>query len=86
MGKYIIVLLSPKEPETPFIFEDTISHDEMVKMIKTLHNDVIVVSAGFCDINKQGYFKTFGRSVSLNIDSRDIDNIVLNLRILNKLF
>ncbi|EIY0667482.1 hypothetical protein MMC72_001608 [Salmonella enterica] len=82
--KYIILRLDGKIPrEVPVIFPDLLVHADvamtMTAMIKedssnTNITDVRVVSAGFCHTAVECH----GRSESLNIASRDIDNTVIN--------
>ncbi|EDW2059121.1 hypothetical protein S045_001887 [Salmonella enterica subsp. enterica serovar Oslo] len=82
--KYIILRLEGKIPrEVPVIFSDLLVHADvastMAVMIKEDSNnasitDVRVVSAGFCNTAVECY----GKSESLNITSRDIDDTVIN--------
>ncbi|HFH0413764.1 TPA: hypothetical protein ACGHO4_001002 [Salmonella enterica subsp. diarizonae serovar 61:i:z] len=82
--KYIILRLEEKIPrEVPVIFSDLLVHADVARataaMIKEVINnanitDVRVVSAGFCNT----VVECHGKSESLNITSRDIDNTVIN--------
>ncbi|EGB8646316.1 hypothetical protein H8N91_001743 [Salmonella enterica] len=82
--KYIILRLDGKIPrEVPVIFPDLLVHADvaraMTAMIKegssnTNITDVRVVSAGFCNTAVECH----GKSETLNIASRDIDNTVIN--------
>ncbi|ECG8633813.1 hypothetical protein FNN91_23015 [Salmonella enterica subsp. salamae] len=82
--KYIILRLEGKIPrEVPVIFSDLLVHADvastMAVMIKEDSNntnitDVRVVSAGFCNTAVECH----GKSESLNITSRDIDDAVIN--------
>ncbi|HFE7520463.1 TPA: hypothetical protein ACGAD2_000931 [Salmonella enterica subsp. enterica serovar Newport] len=82
--KYIILRLEGKIPrEVPVIFSDLLVHADvastMAVMIKEDNNntsitDVRVVSTGFCNTAVECH----GKSESLNITSRDIDDTVIN--------
>lgn len=82
--KYIILRLDGKIPrEVPVIFPDLLVHADVARattaMIKEDSSnmnitDVRVVSAGFCNTAVDCY----GKSETLNIASRDIDNTVIN--------
>ncbi|EEG5670946.1 hypothetical protein G3G77_002000 [Salmonella enterica] len=82
--KYIILRLDGKIPrEVPVIFPDLLVHadvaEAMTAMIKedssnTNITNVRVVSAGFCNTAVE----CFGKSESLDIASRDIDDTVIN--------
>ncbi|EGM2029239.1 hypothetical protein ILV69_003868 [Salmonella enterica] len=82
--KYIILRLEGKIPrEVPVIFSDLLVHADvarsMTAMIKEdISNanitDVRVVSAGFCNTAVECH----GKSDTLNIASRDIDDTVIN--------
>lgn len=82
MAKYLIFKPNKDEPESPIIFEDYLGHDEMKKILQSKFKNLEVVSAGFVQITLKGEFKITGKgSVSLNIDSREIDNMILNIRL-----
>lgn len=83
--KYIILRLEGKIPrEVPVIFPNLLVHADVASAITTMIQadtdtstsitDIRVVSAGFCDTAVGCY----GRSESLNITSRDIDDAVIN--------
>lgn len=82
--KYIILRLDGKIPrEVPVIFPDLLVHADvartMTAMIKedssnTNITDVRVVSAGFCNTAVE----CFGKSDTLGITSRDIDDAIIN--------
>ncbi|HGA5503405.1 TPA: hypothetical protein ACISZU_000181 [Salmonella enterica subsp. enterica serovar Potsdam] len=82
--KYIILRLDGKLPrDVPVIFPELLVHADVAKamtaMIKedsdNIHiTDIRVVSAGFCNTAVECH----GRSESLNIASREIDDTVIN--------
>lgn len=83
--KYIILRLNGKIPrEVPVIFPDLLVHADVAKaitaMIQADHDTcfnvtgIHVVSAGFCDTG----VRCHGKSESLNITSREIDDAVIN--------
>ncbi|EMW9316467.1 hypothetical protein AAE121_005212 [Salmonella enterica] len=82
--KYIILRLDGKIPrEVPVIFPDLLVHTDVARTMATMIKegssntnitDVRVVSAGFCNTT----VKCFGKSETLNIASRDIDDTVIN--------
>ncbi|EDU6365892.1 TPA: hypothetical protein MM834_003353 [Salmonella enterica subsp. houtenae] len=82
--KYIILRLDGKIPrEVPVIFPDLLVHADVARTMATTIKedssntnitDVRVVSAGFCNTAVE----CFGKSETLNIASRDIDNTVIN--------
>lgn len=68
-AKYIII--NHLELETPIIFSPLLNH-------KDVANGQTVLSAGFCNLNESGQWKTWGKSISLNISSQPDDNLILN--------
>ncbi|ECE9609608.1 hypothetical protein EW885_20890 [Salmonella enterica subsp. enterica serovar Enteritidis] len=82
--KYIILRMEGKIPrEVPVIFSDLLVHADVARSMtamikKDISNanitDVRVVSAGFCNTAVECH----GKSDTLNIASRDIDDIVIN--------
>ncbi|EEI9429507.1 hypothetical protein RDB90_004347 [Salmonella enterica] len=82
--KYIILRLDGKIPrEVPVIFSDLLVHADIARAMTTMIKedisntnitDVRVVSAGFCNTAVECH----GKSESLNITSRDIDDTVIN--------
>lgn len=83
--KYIILRLEGKIPrEVPVIFPNLLVHADVASAItnmiqadtdtSTSITGIRVVSAGFCDTAVGCH----GRSESLNITSRDIDDAVIN--------
>lgn len=84
MAKYLF-FTTKEEGELSILFEDVIGHDEMLAMVSKKYTDVKAISAGFWFVDLKGNIKAQGRSVSLNIDSRDDDSWLLNLRYLGKL-
>ncbi|HAF2130143.1 TPA: hypothetical protein G9F27_004414 [Salmonella enterica] len=81
--KYIILRLEGKIPrEVPVIFPNLLVHADVASAITnmiqadtdTSITGIRVVSAGFCDTAVGCH----GRSESLNITSRDIDDAVIN--------
>lgn len=79
-GKYVILEME-KFGETPFAFPNYIGRDEFVKQMKLKRKDV--VSAGFFTTTKDGLFKAYGESVSLNVKSRSIDSFTLTKDLLD---
>jgi hypothetical protein len=71
-GKYVI-MLSPVEGEFPILFSTIIKHHLIVHSIVTEYPGIKCVAAGFFDET----FNCYGKSVSLNIGSRNIDTILL---------
>jgi hypothetical protein len=73
--KYIIVaLISHPNFKTAIIFNDMINHCDMVP------KGYKAVSAGFCIIENGLHWlniKTYGRSESLDLESRGIDTIII---------
>ena len=84
MAKYLF-FTTKEEGELSILFEDVIGHDEMLAMVSKKYTDVKAKSAGFWFIDHEGNMKAQGRSVSLNISSRDDDSWFLNLRYLGKI-
>ncbi|ECG8630030.1 hypothetical protein CJG84_04740 [Salmonella enterica] len=83
--KYIILRMEGKIPrEVPVIFPNLLVHADVASAITTMIQadtdtstsitGIRVVSAGFCDTAVGCH----GRSESLNITSRDIDDAVIN--------
>lgn len=74
--KYIIVerrsLMT--DMEIPIIFPENVSHDEFLKMYKKED----IVSAGFVYFHEDGKAKCQGRSASLGLSMREIDNKRIN--------
>lgn len=82
-NKYIVYKTREEEPESIILFEEFIGHDDMFKMVTNTHKNAKIISAGFWDINNKNEIITYGRSVSLNIDSRKEDVTLLNHKFLN---
>ena len=68
--KYVVI---KDDFELPFIFSHLITHIDFAKRMPG-----IVVSAGFCHINKKGKFEVSGKSISLGCSSRPSDAELLN--------
>lgn len=83
-NKYLIYINHKSDFENVILFENSLGHDELAIMLGKGKDTFKVVSAGFWDLDKDGKFTTFGRSVSLNIDSRAGDKEILNYRYNNK--
>lgn len=77
--KYIIATNGYNTP-TPFLFPETVKHEEMAQMVTTFPYEGNVVGAGFCYFNTDTHeWVCHGKAASLNIKSRaDIDAAVLN--------
>ncbi|HAT1683685.1 TPA: hypothetical protein I8Y21_004441 [Klebsiella oxytoca] len=82
--KYIILRLDGKLPrDVPVIFPELLVHADVAKAMTTMIKedsdnihitDIRVVSAGFCNTAVECH----GRSESLNIGSRDTDDVIIN--------
>jgi hypothetical protein len=70
-GKYIIV--DDGFLEHPILFSHCVYHNVMAKKVGDK-----VISAGFFDLDKNGKFICFGKSISLNVEARDIDSNILD--------
>lgn len=60
--------------EFPFLFCSPYTHLEVGLMLQGHRAGRTLVSAGFVEINPQGLARCFGRSESLNLDSRSSDS------------
>jgi len=72
-SKYVI-MDSPVEGEYPILFPLGIKHSFIVECIQEKYPGIKCVSAGFIDED----FKCYGKSQSLKIGSRDIDDLFIN--------
>jgi len=70
--KYVI-MNSPVEGEYPIIFPAMIKHSFITGCIQEKYPGIKCVSAGFIDKD----LKCYGKSQSLKIGSRQIDNIIM---------
>jgi hypothetical protein len=71
-SKYIIV--DNGSWDIPIVFGDIMPHNTLAKGVRGT-----VVGAGFCYITDEGKYFCYGRSESLNIDSRgEVDSKFLN--------
>ncbi len=57
----------------PYVFSDLVSHDDFAHRIGGKP-----ISAGFCYITEDGQYQTYGKSISLNLESRPEDTNILN--------
>lgn len=73
--KYIIVVPRETFLETPILFSPLIMHSHVG--LVTRGRDVEIASAGFCEIGDDGKVFAYGRSESLNIDSRPGDALII---------
>ena len=73
--KYIFYENTEEGIATPIIFPEFLNHDDVAEKINP---NGIIISAGFCKVvdNK---FIAYGRSQTLNIESREKDTALLNL-------
>ena len=83
MANKYLIFRTEEYGESPLLFEQLIEHKEMAKIIKGSYPEAVIVSAGFWDTNKDGVYKPYGESISLNISSRKEDEIILNMRFNN---
>jgi hypothetical protein len=76
--KYVMLkkVVDGREHRFPIIFPNTLSHDEVAAIAKCLPDveDADVVSAGECLVQAA----CSGRSVTLNISSRDDDSFLVS--------
>lgn len=73
--KYIIYANKQLKIETPIIFPNFLNHRDIAEKIDP---DLAIISAGFCNLYNSE-FRIYGRSQSLNLDSRKEDRELLNL-------
>ncbi len=73
--KYIVI--DGLMAETPYIFPDSVQHSYVAQALSSGANNV-VISAGFV-VHRADGMQCYGRSVSLDIDSRpDVDSALIN--------
>lgn len=77
--KYVVMFDFELDIEIPYVFPECINHVDFVKSIvqEPMHASH-PVSAGFCLIDRQGQYVTYGNSISLNLSSRPDDAKLLN--------
>lgn len=61
----------------PFIFRKLFTHADMQYLARS--QGYKIVSGGFVCIDPDGDYKCFGRSESLNLDSRPEDSDIINM-------
>lgn len=69
--KYVVVE-DDNFGELPYIFPNFVTHFEFARRIPGR-----VISAGFCDLTKNGTFNAYGKSESLKLESRECDSALL---------
>jgi hypothetical protein len=77
-AKYIVFAVGPGEGgfDTPVVFNEVLGHDEVARSLTRVDK---VKGAGFCYINSEGRFTCYGRSHTLDRESRkEVDAQVLN--------
>jgi len=87
--KYICLEHPETHEEEIIVFPRTIDHDCMAEVCSRIKNQShgqwhrvhrTVVSAGFVDLRTDGIMRCYGRSESLNTESRLVDTSILNLQ------
>ena len=75
-AKYIIL-----DDMTPIVFPITLQHDEVARRFTVKLTQPEVTSAGMVELtvtNGKPAFECYGRSISLDIDSKETDSATLN--------
>ena len=70
MDNKYITIYTKEVHEVAILFPKVISHNDMLKMVKTKYPDAKILSAGFWWIDNENTYRVGGESVSLNIGSR----------------
>ena len=68
-AKYVII--KQGSFEVPVVFSELLIHSDLAGKSP-------VISAGFCEMSRDGRWRVAGRSTSLNVNSRPEDAAILN--------
>ncbi len=77
--KYLIVL-DRENNERAILFDEDIVHKDMARIHRARDNDIRVIAAGFCIVNKVNTVwavSVYGRSDSMDMNGRPEDRFVI---------